>query len=216
MDRVVFATKMLPDIMNLGMAVVAGRDAIMGTGCHDLFEFQPAVRTSGFGKAGLQETAAAPTAIVVGPVGKHVDEILFSHNGFDNKPQVLRHRITKAFSNQLAGVLNCELDFQVLVPVGIDLQFSFPYPLGITLNNAFDFKIMRNIEFFQSRPDCKEFVPSLGIEPDLALQIIHGLGLDLDNMFPAIVFSQEQAIVFGSPSLGTISPVSPCQMQNFP
>ncbi len=216
MNRVVFGLVMLSDIMNLGMAVVTGRDAVMRPGCHDLLEFEPAVSTPGFGKAGLQKAAAAAAAVIVGAVGKHVDEIFFTHNGFNNKPQILRHRISKAFSNQLAGVLNRKLDFQVLVPVGIDFQFSFPYPLGIILNNAFDLKIVRNVEFFQSDPDCKEFVPSLGIEPDLALQIIHGLGLDLDNLFPPVVFSQEHAVIFSSPSLGAVSPVSPCQMQDFP
>ena len=164
----------------------------------------------------MQEPAAAAATVVVGAVGKHVDKILFTHNGFNNKPKVLCDRITKAFAYELAGVLNRKLDFQVLVPVGIDLQFSFPYPLGIALNNTFNFKIMRNVEFFQSGPDCKEFMSSLGIEPDLALQIIHGLGLDFDNMFPPVVFSQKQTIVFCGPSLGTISPVSPYQMQYFP
>ncbi len=164
----------------------------------------------------MQETAAAAAAVVVGAVGKHVDEIFLAHDGFYNKPQILCHRIAKTFSYELARVLNRKLDFQVLVPVGIDLQFSFPYPLGITLNNAFDLKIVRNIEFFQSSPDCKEFVPSFGIEPDLALQIIHCLGLDFDNMFPPLVFSQKHAVIFSGPSLGAVSPVSPCQMQNFP
>jgi hypothetical protein len=88
-------------------------------------------------------------------VGKHINKIFLTHDGFYNKPQILCHGITKAFSNQLARVLNCKLDFQVLVPVGIYLQFSFAYPLSVILNNALDFKIVRNAEFFQSRPDCK-------------------------------------------------------------
>lgn len=216
MHSVIIGFVMLPDIMNLGMAVVAGSNAVLRPGCHDLLEFQPAVSTPGFGESGLQEPTTATAAVIVGAVGEHVNKILFTHNGFDNKPQILSHRITKTFANQLAGVLNCKLDFQVLVPVGIDFQFSFPYPLGIALNNASDFKIVRNIEFFQSGPDCKEFMPSLGIEPDLALQIIHGLGLDFDDMFPPVVFSQKQTIVFSGPSLGTVSPVRPCQMQDFP
>jgi hypothetical protein len=58
---------------------------------------------------------------------------------------------------------------KILVPVGIDFEFSLPDPLGIILNDAFDFKLMLDVEFFQSGPDCKKFVPSLGIEPDLAL-----------------------------------------------
>jgi hypothetical protein len=155
MHRVVLGLKMLADIMNLSMTVVAGRDAVLCPGCHDLLEFQPAVSPSGFGEAGLKKSAAPAAAVIVGAVGKHVDEIFLAHDGFYDKPQILRHRISKTFSNQLAGVLNRELDFQLLVPVGIDLQLSFPYPLGIILNNAFDLKIVGNIEFFQSSPDCK-------------------------------------------------------------
>ena len=216
MHRVVFSLVMLADIMNLSMAVVAGGNAVLRPGCHDLLEFQPTVSPSGFGKAGLQETTAPTATVIVGAIGKHIHKIFLPHNGFYYKPQIFRHRITKTFSNELAGILNRKLDFQVLVPVGIDLQFSFPYPLGVILNNAFDLKIVRNVKFFQSSPDCKELVPSLGIEPDLALQIIHGLGFDFDNMFPPVVFSQEHAVIFRSPSLGTVSPVRPCQMQDFP
>jgi hypothetical protein len=67
----------------------------------------------------------------------------------------------------LAGVLYREFDFQVLVPVGIDFQLSFPDPLGIKLDDTLYFKVVLNLEFFQSGPDCEKFVPSLGIEPDL-------------------------------------------------
>jgi hypothetical protein len=69
----------------------------------------------------------------------------------------------------LAGVLNRKFNFKILVPVGTDLEFSLSDPLGIILNDASDFKLVLNVEFFQSGPDCKKFVPSLGIEPDLAL-----------------------------------------------
>ena len=212
----VFGLIMFADVMHLSMAVMTGGDAVSRTGSHDLLEFKPAISTSVFGKTGLQEAAAPAAAIIVGAVGKHVDKIFFTHNGFHDKPQIFRHWITKAFSDQLAGVLNRKLDFQVFVPIGIDLEFAFPDPLGIILDDALDFEMIRNIEFFQSSPDCKQFVPSLGVEPDFALQIIHGLGLDLDDVFPAVVFGQKQAIIFSRPPLGAICPVRTHQMQNFP
>jgi hypothetical protein len=68
----------------------------------------------------------------------------------------------------LAGILNRKFNFKILVPIGIDLEFSLSDPLGIILNDASDFKLVLDVEFFQSGPDCKKFVPSLGIEPDLA------------------------------------------------
>ena len=46
---------------------------------------------------------------------------------------------------------------------------------------------MRDVEPFQSDPDCKKFVPSLRIEPDLAAQILHGFFLHFDDVLPGIV-----------------------------
>ena len=68
---------------------------------------------------------------------------------------------------------------------------------------------MGNIEFFQSDPDCKKFVPSLGIEPYPAAKIIHGLGLYSHNFFPVFKVRTEKAIVLSGPPLGAIGPVSP-------
>ena len=109
-----------------------------------------------------------------------------------------------------------KFNFQVLVPVGIDLELAFLDPLGIILNDTFDLKIVIDVEFFQSGPDCKKFVPSLGIEPDLAFEIIHGLGFDLDNVLPVLVVGQKQTIVFSRPSLAPIGPVSSHKVQYLP
>ena len=99
----------------------------------------------------------------------HFYKILFTHHRFHGISQVFGHRISEGFADKLTGILHRKFDFQIFVPVGIDLQLSFFDPLGIILNNASDLKFVINIEFFQSGPDCKKFVPSLGIEPDLAL-----------------------------------------------
>jgi hypothetical protein len=58
------------------------------------------------------------------------------------------------------------------------------------LNDAFDFEVVIDLEFFQSEPDCEEFVPSLGIEPDLAAQILHRFFLDLDDVLPGIIVTR--------------------------
>jgi hypothetical protein len=187
MHGVVFAFKMLTYIMNLGMAVVARRYAVVCTRIDDLVEFKLPILTACLRKAGLQKSPAAAAAKIVGLVGGHINKIFFSHDRFDHKPQIVSHWIAKSFANQLAGVLNRKLDFQVLVPVGIDLQLAFTNPLGIILDDALDFKVKRNVEFFQSGPDCKQFVPSFRIEPDLTAQILHSFGLDLHNMFPGLI-----------------------------
>jgi hypothetical protein len=112
----------------------------------------------------------------------------------------------------LAGVLNREFDFEVLVPVGIDLQFAFTNPLGIILNDTFAFKVVLDLEFFQSEPDCKQFVPSLGIEPDLGFEIIYGFGLDPYNFLPVFIVRQKQAVIFRRPSFCAVCPVGSDQV----
>jgi hypothetical protein len=154
--------------MNLGMAIVAWRNAVCRAGGLDLIKFKLAVFPSGFLKSGLQETAAAAAAVIVRPVGRHINIIFFTHHGFDDIPKVFGHRITQAFSNQLTRILGGKFYFQILVPVGTDFELSVTNPLGIVFNDASEFKIVRDVEFFQSGPDCKEFMPSFRVQPDFA------------------------------------------------
>ena len=142
----------------------------------------------------------------------HFDEIFFSHNRLHRVPQIFGHRVPKGLAHQLAGVLNREFDFEVLVPVGIDLQLSFPDPLGIILNDTLDLKVVLDIEFFQSEPDCKQLVPSLGIEPDLGFEIIYGFGLDSYNFLPVFIVRQKQAVIFRRPSFCSVCPVGAHQV----
>jgi hypothetical protein len=160
---------MLFKIVNLSMAVVARREAVIGSRLHDLFELPPPVISPGFRKPGLKVSAAAAAAIVVGSVGLHIHKVLFADHRFDNISHVFRHCIAEAFSNQLARILYRKFDFHILVPVGIHFQLSFTDPLGIILNNTFTFKIVFDIESLQPDPDREKFMPSLGIEPNLAL-----------------------------------------------
>jgi hypothetical protein len=146
---------MFAQIMNLGMTVMAGCYCIGCAGFYDLVGFETTVFSPCFGKSCLEKSAAAATAVIVGAVGGHIDEIFFTYDFFHHIAKVFSHRITKGFSNKLARILNGKLDFQILIPVGIDLQFAFTNPLGIILNDALDFKVVRNVEFFQSGPDCE-------------------------------------------------------------
>jgi hypothetical protein len=203
-------------VMDLGMAVVAGRDAVGRSGGQNLVGFDFAVIPAGFLIPGLEESAAAAATKIVGPVGRHVDEIFFTYHGFDNKPEIFGHGVAKGFANELAGVLDREFDFPVLVPVGADFQLSFPDPLGVILNNAFDLEIKGNLELLRSEPDREEFVPSLGVEPDLAFKILHGFHLGADNMFPCLVIRHKHAIIFSGPSFGAVCPVSAHGMEDFP
>jgi hypothetical protein len=193
--------------MYLGMAVMAWGNTVCRARGQDLFSFQATILSTSILITGLEKTAAAAAAVVIGSVRGHVDEVFFTHHGFDHKPEVFGHRVAEGFAHQLAGVLNREFDFQVFVPVGINLEFSFPDPLGIILNDAFDFKIIGNLELLRSEPDREEFVPSLRIEPDLTFQVLHGLYFQADNFFPVGVIGQEEAVVFSRPPFGAVCPV---------
>ena len=155
MDHVVVSAVVLGQFVDLGVAVVAGRDGVGGAGGLDLLVLQPAVGPAGVVASRLQEAAAAAAAEVVGLVGRHVDEVLLAHDGLDHVAQVVGHGVSEALTYQLAGVLNGEFDLEILVPVGAHREFSFPDPLRVVLDDALDFKLVLDVEFFQSGPDCK-------------------------------------------------------------
>lgn len=198
------------------MAVVARGDAVTCLGGQDLVGLGLAVGPALLLKSRLEIPAAAAAAEVVGPVGGHVNKIFFTHNRPDHIPQVFGYRIAQGLSHQLAGILDREFYLTFLVPVRRGLELAVLDPLGIQLNNGFDFKVVRDVEFFQSCQDCKEFVPSLGVEPDFTAQILHCFHLGSDNFFPVLIICGKQAVVFSSPALGSISPVSACQVHDFP
>jgi hypothetical protein len=109
-DRVVSAI-VLAQFMDLGMAVVAPGNAVIGAGRLDLLIFQFPILQALILEPGLQESAAAAAAVVVGAVWLHVDEIFLAHHGFDHIPQVFGNGIAIALSDNLTGILNRELDF---------------------------------------------------------------------------------------------------------
>ncbi len=149
----VAAAVMFAEFMNLGVAVVAARNAVIRAGGFYLLILELTVLEALFFKAGLEKSAAAAAAEVVGSVGLHVDEILFAHDGFDDVPQILGNGVAVTFADDLAGILDGKLDFQVLVPVCVDLQFALANPLGVVLIDVLDFEMMVEVEFFQSGPD---------------------------------------------------------------
>ena len=117
MDRVIASLKMLGHVVNLCMAIVAGRNAIIGRCIHNLIVFHLAELTSLFRKTGLQIAPATPTTVVIGFVWVHFNEILFSYDGLDDKTQIFGHRVAKSLPDKLTGVLNGELDLQILCSI---------------------------------------------------------------------------------------------------
>ena len=107
----------LGHVMHLCMAVVARGNAVGGFSRQDLVGLGLAVSSPLFLETGLQVPAAAAAAEVVGFVGGHIDEVFFAHNRLDHISEVIGNRVTKGFSDQLAGILNRELDLTVFIPV---------------------------------------------------------------------------------------------------
>ena len=144
---------MMPDIMDLGMAVMATGNAVIGAGGDNLVKFDLAIGSTFLGISRLQETTATAAAVIVRFIRRHFDDIFFADHRLDNKAQIVGDRIAEAFANNLTRILDGEFDFQIFVPLGTDLQTPFTDPFGIILIDGCYFKVMINIEFFQSGPD---------------------------------------------------------------
>jgi len=146
----------------------------------------------------------------------HVDKILFTDNSLYGITEVFGNGVSETFAHNLAGVLQRELDFEVFVPIGIRFQLAFSDPFGIIFVDAFYFKVVRNVEFFQSGPDCISDVPSFGTQIDLGSQVIRLLGLDSNDFLPAFVIGDEHAVIFPAPSFAAVSPIDAGGMKNLP
>jgi len=101
----------------------------------------------------LEETSAAAATIIVRFVRLHVDKIFLAHDGLHNIPKIIGYWIAVALANDLAGVLDGEFDSKLLVPVGVNFQFSFPNPFCVIFIDVLDLEVMLEIEFCQSGPD---------------------------------------------------------------
>ena len=152
-DHRVITTIMLTQFMNLSMAVMTSGNTVIGSRGFDLIIFQLSIYQTLFLESGLQKSATTATAVVIGSVGLHINKIFFTHHRLNHETKIFSDRITIAFSNNLARILNGEFDLQILVPIRIYLQFSFTDPFGIIFINVFNFEVVFEVEFFQSGPD---------------------------------------------------------------
>jgi len=153
MNHPVVPAVMLAELVNLSVAVMTAGDAIIRAGFLNLVILQLAELQALLLETGLEETAAAAATIIVRPVGLHINKIFFTNNGLDHEAQILGDRIPIALAHDLTGVLHRKLNFQILVPVGIDLELSLADPFGIVFIDVLDDKIVLDVEFFQSCQD---------------------------------------------------------------
>jgi hypothetical protein len=153
MHHRIVAAVVLAEFVDLGVAVMAAGNAIIGAGSLDLLIFQATILEALFLEPGLQESASATAAKVVGAIGRHINEILLAHHRLDHETKIFGDGIAVAFTHDLAGVLDGEFNLQLLVPVGVDLELSFPDPFGVVFIDILDFKVVLEVELFQSGPD---------------------------------------------------------------
>ena len=153
MNHVIIAAVMFTHIFNLGMTVVAGCDHVIGAGGHDLIKLDFAIRPALVRITALKGAAAAAATEVIGTVGDHFDVILLAHHRFDHEPQVVDDLVRTGFAPDITGVLNGESGFDILVPVGIDLEGAVFDPFGIQFDNGRKLERMGNLIFSQSFQD---------------------------------------------------------------
>ena len=153
MDHPIAGAVMFTEFMNLRMTVVTAGNTIVRPGGLNLNVLQPAEFQALLFVSRLQKTTPTAATIVIGSVGLHVDKIFLSHHCLYDKAEILGDGIPVAFAYNLAGILYREFNFQILVPVGINIQLSLPNPLGVVFIDVFDLKFVGNVEFFQSCQD---------------------------------------------------------------
>ena len=168
--------EMLINIYHLGVAIVAHGNTVIGPRLFYLIDFKFAVFPTRFRQSPLQSSTATAAAVIVRAVGRHVDKIFFTDNSLYRVSEIFGDGVPELFSHQITGIMDGEFFLQVLVPIRIDFQFAFPDPLCVVLDDALALEVVLDFEFLESGPDCEEFVPSFGVEPDLAAEIIDGLG----------------------------------------
>jgi len=152
-DDGVVAAVMRAQLMNLGVTVVTTGDTVVRTGGLDLLILDFAEFQTGFFEAGLQKAASPAATKIVGFVGGHVNEVFFADAGFDDEAKILGNGITICLANDLAGILDRELDLAILVPVGADLELSLTDPFGVIFVDILDLQVVFDVELFQSCQD---------------------------------------------------------------
>lgn len=93
------------------MTIMTRRNTVVSFCVHDLFKLYFSEFSTAIVKTGLHKPAAASAAVIVGFIGNHVDKMLLADNGFNDKAQIVSHRVAKGFTDKLARVLHSKFNF---------------------------------------------------------------------------------------------------------
>jgi len=111
MYGMVFSTIMICKVVNLGMAIMACRNAVIRVCGNDLVVLDLAVFPSCIRVSGLQKAPASSATVIVRFVGVHVYEVFLSYNRLHDEAQIIGDSIPKALSYDLTRILNRKFDF---------------------------------------------------------------------------------------------------------
>lgn len=117
MDSMPFFPVVFGKVVDLGVAIVAGGDAVMGAGSQNLIALPQTIGPTLLGESCLEGSSAATAAIIVGFVGVHIHEVFFSNEFFDHEAEVVGNGVPQGFAHQLARVLDGELQSQLCIPI---------------------------------------------------------------------------------------------------
>lgn len=131
MNAVIIGAIVLRQVVYLGVAVMAGRNHVIGAGGLDLVELEFSIGPPFILPAILQESATTAATVVIGQVRCHVDKVFLPDQFFQDIAHIFTGTVAVGLSHQLAGILQGEFDVQVPVPVRRDRKFAFPDPFGV-------------------------------------------------------------------------------------
>jgi len=83
----------------------------------------------------------------------HLNKVFFADDSFNHESKIFGDGIAKGFTHDLARILDGELDFQVLVPIRIDIELALTNPARVIFIDIFNFEFVLDVEFFQSFQD---------------------------------------------------------------
>lgn len=113
---VVSSVKVMLEVVDLSMTVVAGGDAVVRPGCDDLIELDLAVGMALLVIACLQKAATTATTEVVRFVRGHINEVLFTNHRPHDKTQIIGCGIPVTFTDDLTRILHGEFNLPFFVP----------------------------------------------------------------------------------------------------
>lgn len=135
MHGIIGAAKVMPDVMDLGVAVVTTGDTVISTCGYYLIKLELAVGAALFSIARLEKTATAAATVIIGPVRGHFYHIFFAYHHLDDIPQIFSHGFAIAFADNLTGILDSKLYSSLPVPFRINFQPTLTDPFGVILIN---------------------------------------------------------------------------------